>query len=227
MEDGTLVSVRDLRDNLKDALKKSGALNSVKAHIRKEFISGLSRSQQDNKTKKIDHSLKSQLQHSIVYHHLKSIGLSHTLSVFVAESGLDAARALPERDILNTLKVNDASFTVTSLERKYQPWDNTVDISSGTSVLEAVMMAVSSGFRTTSECSVQTDIAGPGVRETLDNQIRELQTSYLTKREAERLLPTKTIEERMIAYQRECDERMQRELEAQVTPSRRPAIVLN
>jgi hypothetical protein len=208
METSTHVSVKELRDNLKEALRKSGALNSVKAHIRKEFISGLS---QSGRPKSVDNSLKSQLQYSIVYHHLKSAGLNHTLSVYVAESGHDTSKVLPERDILSTLKVGN-TFSIHS--------DSAVRFADGEkcrdSVLGSVMVAVSTAFRNTSECSVQTDNAGPGVRELLDNQIRDLQTSYLTQRESERLMPSKTIEERMIAYQRECEERMRRDLQSQV-----------
>lgn len=208
MEESTHVSVKELRDNLKEALRKSGALNSVKAHIRKEFISGLSKS---SRPKCVDNSLKGQLQHSIVYHHLKSTGLNHTLSVFVAESGRDTSNVLPEKEILTTLKVGNTFSLGPNTSSNFAECEK-----SHKSVLESVMVAVSTAFRNTSECSVQTDNAGPGVRELLDNQIRDLQTSYLTKRESERLIPSKTIEERMIAYQRECEDRMRRDLESQV-----------
>ena len=49
-----------------------------------------------------------------------------------------------------------------------------------------------------------------------DQQVRELHLSYTTRRETERLLPNKTIEERMIAFQRECEERFRKEYESQL-----------
>ena len=214
MDTSNHVSVKELRSNLKEALRKSGALNSVKAHIRKEFICGLSQSK-TTRSKGVDNSLKTQLEYSIIYHHLNKIGFSHSLSVFVAESGLDTPRTLTESDILSTLRVGNSKSIVKKNKSGVYISEDSNEVSS-VSVLERILDAVSSAFRNTVECSVQTETAGPGVRELLDNQIRELQTSYLSRREAERLLPSKTIEERMIAYQRDCEARMRQELESQV-----------
>ena len=49
-----------------------------------------------------------------------------------------------------------------------------------------------------------------------DQQVRELHLSYTTRRETERLLPNKTIEERMIAFQRECEDRLRKDYESQL-----------
>jgi hypothetical protein len=54
----------------------------------------------------------------------------------------------------------------------------------------------------------------------IDQQVRELHLSYTTRRETERLLPNKTIEERMISFQRECEDRFRKEYESQVSQIR-------
>jgi hypothetical protein len=53
-----------------------------------------------------------------------------------------------------------------------------------------------------------------------DQQVRELHLSYTTRRETERLLPNKTIEERMIAFQRECEDRFRKDYESQLNQVR-------
>ena len=58
-----------------------------------------------------------------------------------------------------------------------------------------------------------------------DNQIKDLHLSFLSRRETERLMPTKTVEERMISFQRDCEERMKRELDAQVGKSYRVYVI--
>lgn len=84
------------------------------------------------------------------------------------------------------------------------------------SVLEKLVEISSKLEKHCIDASIQTDLAGPGIREVLDNQIKELHLSYLTRRETERLLPNKTIEERMLSYQRECEERLKKEYDSQV-----------
>lgn len=115
-------SLKKLKTDLKDALKASGVLHSVKAQIRREFISSLSESGKAGKVmqqsgagepslrgpRRFD--FKARLALSASYHLLRRHGLVHSLSVFAAESGLDDSSALlTERDIVAALNASGSS----------------------------------------------------------------------------------------------------------------------
>ena len=84
------VTLKELKSNLKENLKKSGVLNTVKAHIRKEFISNMypggrkSLQPSSNITPLFERAL-----FSSIYHCFKARGMMNTLSVFIAESGIN------------------------------------------------------------------------------------------------------------------------------------------
>jgi hypothetical protein len=175
----------------------------VKAQIRKEFIDTLSRKKNSLERSPVDKSLQAKLMISLIYHHLKIRGFAHTLSVLVAESGSDTVGLLSEFDVLDTLKIRH-------IEQSNNSHNNVV------SALELLVSKTTRAPKHFVETPMQTDLAGPGIREILDQQIKELHLSYLTRRETERALPVKSVEERMLSYQRECEERSRRDLEAQV-----------
>jgi hypothetical protein len=70
------------------------------------------------------------------------------------------------------------------------------------------------------DASCQTDFSGPGIRETLDDSISTIRHNYRLHRDEELLKPSKTIEERMIAFQRDCEKRLQHDLSIQVAQIR-------
>lgn len=175
----------------------------MKANIRKEFINTLSSHKKPNDHKNVDTTLQTRIIMSLIYQHFKSIGMTHSLSVFVAECGYETQGFLSEEDLIDVLKITNSSSNV----RKIHPQ----------TPLELLVEVHAKTNKHQIDASMQTDLSGPGIREVLDNQIKELHLNFLTRRETERLLPNKTIEERMISYQRECEERVRREYEAQVS----------
>jgi hypothetical protein len=181
-------------------------LNSVKAHIRKEFIETLSNKKSLGTRAATgsspDHSLRTKIPLSLIYHYFQSNHLTHSLSVLLAECGYESHSFLSDEDLKETLKISSPrSFSKDS----------------HLSSLELLVEEHSKTLRHQIDSSSQTDLTGPGIREILDNQIKELHLNYVTRRETERVLPNKTIEERMISYQRECEERIKREYELQVS----------
>ena len=67
-----------------------------------------------------------------------------------------------------------------------------------------------------SAMGTQTDASGPGARELLEVEVATLRKFYESKRSAEQLVPSRTIEERMIAFSRDAEERMQNDLRLQL-----------
>jgi hypothetical protein len=218
-------TLKQLKVNLKDALRRSGVLDSVKAQIRKEFIGGLTgqlpvkaNSHADGKL-----DLRERLSLSVIYHFLRHRNFTHALSVFAAECGLDSKAAwLSEIDIVRSLQFGTQTEIYKAVSEKENQSNDTDDTSlqSGQSVFDALLSHLSSdiGRGTVTEISVQTDdatnIRGP--RESLEHQMQNLRKSYICRRDAERAAPTKSIEEKMIQFQRECEERYRRDSESYV-----------
>ena len=215
-------TLKQLKVNLKDALRKSGVLNSVKAQIRREFIVGLS----DKLPSKLgaqasdNLDLRERLSLSVIYHFLQQRSFNHALSVFAAECGLESKSAwLSELDIVRSLQFGTHSAVCKQIIDKE---DKTINVVTGriqkrNSVFDVLLNHLSSDTgRGVTEISVQTEnsahIRGP--RESLEHQMQNLKTSFISRRDAERSSPTKSIEEKMIAFQRECEERYRRDSES-------------
>lgn len=169
--------------------------------------------------KSLNNSLKIRIIISLIYHFLKLNSLNHTLSVLVAECGYESVGFLSEIDLMESLKLNNHKYLQSNNNynnSRYNHINNNRNNDEIESVLELLVDLTIKSNKHYVDTAMQTDLAGPGIREVLDNQIKELHLSYLTRRETERLLPNKTIEERMLIYQRECEERLKKEYESQV-----------
>lgn len=64
------------------------------------------------------------------------------------------------------------------------------------------------------DASAQTDESLEGL--SVDQRLRRIDLNFMEKIEAERMMPYKTLEERMVKYKRECDERARQEVLSEV-----------
>jgi hypothetical protein len=64
-------------------------------------------------------------------------------------------------------------------------------------------------------CSIQTEEAGEAAMD-LDQKLRRIDYSYMEKVEVERVMPFKSLEERMLKYKRECDTKYKEDLESEI-----------
>lgn len=214
-------SLKELRSNLKDTLRKSGALDTVKAQIRKEFISGLSK--QAPKTPYLSNNevnLRDRTVLSTAYHLLKSRNLHHSLSVFTAESGIDSkCLLLSEIDIVYSLNLDKVTQVMNAVNEhaivvKSSKINNKKDESS---IFDIIIDYCTMNSRKNSmDTCVQTESVSGGsmipAMESLDDHLRSLRKSYVERIEAEKSNPIRTIDERMIQFERECEAKYHREL---------------
>jgi len=237
------ISLKDLKANLTETLRRSGVLNSVKAQIRREFIQGLtggksSSSKETAATGSSDAAapgpghttLNDRITYSCVYNLLKNRQLHQTISVFIAECGLEPRFSiLSEDDLSKVIKF----APITTAYRAGKPSSSSSSIDKNDT---SPFMAVIEHRRSTvldlliyfclitgdnrGDASCQTDFSGPGIRETLDDSISTIRHNYRLHRDEELLKPSKTIEERMIAFQRDCEKRLQHDLSIQVAQIR-------
>ena len=184
-------SVKQLKVNLKNTLKQSGVLSTVKAQIRQEFINGLS-----NKRNNASLSMSDRIMYSGVYHLLHNRRMVNTISVFTAEAGLDPKLSLlSENDIIHMVKFNGLSNTYQKLqkslnqdeEKHSNPLVN-LNVSTGAgnsndtsrkSLLDVMMQFCLTASEGSKEMSVQTEVGGPSAREILDDRIHELRRTYM------------------------------------------------
>lgn len=112
-----IISNRELKQNLKNAIKNSGVLNEVKAHVRKDIILQLMSRNSISSATKVKTDLHSRIVRSILYQYLQANNLLKTLSVFEAESGIESANnILSEGEVADILRlqhiISDAEANV-------------------------------------------------------------------------------------------------------------------
>ena len=221
-------SVKQLKNNLKATLQKSGILGTVKAQIRQEFINSLS-AKTHNKASNID--ISDRILYSAVFQLLNDRKMVNSISVFLAETGLDPKNTLlSPNDLISMIKFNDLHKVLESLSN--DPSGSTVE---GTNlppnmvkqkrftILDLLMHFCTTITENNKEISTQTESAGPSAREALEESLHELRKSFLAGQKGREQTNT-TIQERMIAYQRDCEKRVQNDVAMQVAHMRETEI---
>ena len=221
MTAGSQVTLKELKLNLKESLRKSGVLDTVKSQIRREFISGLT-----SKTlspKKGTATLRDRVTVSAVYHLLKERNYLNSMSVFAAESGIDSkSLLLSEKDIAFAMNLENISEIKNLLKAKENTLkenrtSNAYDGTSYASVFDIVIEHCSGlGRRGRMEVSIQTDSTEQSAENTIDASLSSIQQKLIDKIESEKANREKSIEERMVAFQKQCQEQFDRDLEMRV-----------
>ncbi len=245
-----LFSAKKLKSMLKENLSKSHSVQLIKAKLRKEFIKEIT-NQSNKQPKGSDKtevtssrpllSLEQRLILSLLYAHLQHHHYYHTISVFLAESGLeDKTRsvvseydvsqlflhhvALPA-DLAVTLKEHFPHATL-ALRSSSKPRSKREDDEGqggedeNNSLLDIFLHyflhpSVHRDHR--KEIAIQTDEhSAEGIREMLIKQMQELNNSAEQKKIEVSSLTSQTMEEKYLHYQKECQLMYQREYEQSV-----------
>lgn len=240
------ISLKDLKANLTETLRRSGVLNSVKAQIRREFIQGqrtgkassskestAATGSSDTAAPGPGHTtLNDRITYSCVYNLQKNRRLHQTISVFIAECGLEPRFSILSEDDLSKVikfapittayragKPSSSSSSSSIDKNDTSPFVAVVEHRRSTVLDLLIYFCLITGDNR-GDASCQTDFSGPGIRETLDDSISTIRHNYRLHRDEELLKPSKTIEEHMIAFQRDCEKRMQHDLSIQVAQIR-------
>lgn len=203
-QDENFVSLKTLKSNMKDALRKSGVLHAVKAQVRTEFINNLA----PNGNLKAKSSIEdlSELEilfRSAVFYFLRRKEFNYTLSVYSAECGVDSNSMLSESAVIAKLNVNRTNKGANPLQ----------DMSALDIVLQELNRRIGV---VTCDSSTQSDYSGAGIRELLDARMNDIAKVYESKKEQDRLFPARGIEEKMLNFQRECEKRLREDFEIQL-----------
>lgn len=228
----TQVSLKQLKENLRSALKQSGCLTNVKAQIRKEFIQSITGTGPSilSKTRLVESDslnsskrpgdLHDRVVYSLIYNYLSGRKLVNTLSVYVAEYGSYDTKSflLSPIDIIATLQLGSSSAVYKEvMNHELKPAaDSSTNSPNFQSVLDLLIQHSFSNINRRVETSTQTDGSGYTATELVDLQLKDIRANYLKRRADDRSNPLRTVEERMIIFERECEERYRRDLEMQM-----------
>ena len=207
------MSLRELKTNLKDAMKKSGALCAVKAQLRHDFIKNLTEGSLGKKKSSNSFgsgNLRDRVMLSVLYNALRTRGMNHSCSVFVAESGMDKNSTFTPTDILESLNFGLASqlYKIVENDAKSGKVSNVFDL-----LIDECCTKLQ---RSSAETSMQTETSGRTARQLLDMENSALKSKYSAIIDLENKSPQASIQERMLQFQQECDERMKKDLEGQI-----------
>ena len=176
-------------------------MDSLKASMREKMIQQLKASGGEptisQRMKEKWANLEFKIGMSLVIDFLKKNDLAYSMSVLIPESGLGEGY-LSKIELQELLAMGDGGRphepllgeVVDSMRRGHALWPNLKD------------MAVQAEGGTESF--------------TVDQKLKLIDNKFQERMAAERLVPFKTMEERMLKYKRECDERVWREVEAEI-----------
>ena len=243
LEGDSQLSVKDLKKSLRLALADSGVLSDIKSQLRREFITNMkgmangapSAYEQGKRT--LD--LSTRITFSTVYHMLRRRGLQHSLAVFSAETGLEASKMslLSEKDIVRAMNIDPASPVYKQVEEDaasaaarqaenkglYSDKENK-DAKAPAALHSNNLLDLlfEQTFRRTkksthdSVCQTDSGSFKHTTRQVLDDALQDIHEQFSLFSKEEKNNPDKSTHERMLSYQRDCDERLKRDLDIQM-----------
>ncbi|KAL4139751.1 hypothetical protein PRNP1_011169 [Phytophthora ramorum] len=215
-----LMSLEELKENMFHSIRDNGTVELIRAQLRRRFIEKLQQQRHSNNerddgendascvNRDVSNSTPDEkLAHGLVAEYLATKGLENTLAVFVPEIG-GSRNQMDSATILEMLHVNSSVQSQLEMQRA----------NTGHSLLLVLVQELVRRFQlATMDSGTQTAMDCFDHRIVLDNQLRRVENAYLAECAAQKLEPQKSLEERMVQYQREyddiCDKRLQEELE--------------
>jgi oral-facial-digital syndrome 1 protein len=227
-------SSKQLKQLLKENFAKSGTLQVIKAKLRKEFIQNLTKKQLKTENAATATSLEDKILFSLIFHYLKKKSFYNSISVFLAESGLENERNIvTENDIVNMIRIGDLAKEMKKLLSFSSSVSSTASSSlirppsqvlkeegatstSSSSVLDGLchyILHSSQGLQSR-EIATQTSLSS--AKEEYLNQLKQLEITYSQQQQAlnSNSSPfTLSVEEKLLSYREELDTRYKKELE--------------
>ena len=208
------MSSGDLKSQLLSTMKRNGVLGNLKAQLRTQFLSELKalantegrRGPLETQLRSNDgQDLKTRVMNTLFAEHLKSMGYRYSLSIFLPESGMNTAPPLSRRDVLSTLNICRGHALYSGLT------DPPARAGEGPSLLAEIMTSLET--RASSHDAVcQTD-GGNTPSERLLQRLGEVDHKFA---QLQRQEPRSNVEERLVSFQKRCDENAKKEISSEI-----------
>lgn len=227
------VTNQKLKEMLKYSFDQSEALTGIKAHLRKQLLKKLvgSRNNEFQHNIGADNdklSMQQRALQSAVFHYLKSNNFLNSLSVFSAEVGLENPQtAFSELDIARMFKF--ASLSQSFLTKLKKIDENKFTSSRVIAVMQQpnelpppppslldhiFEYCLALRAEQVKDGEVQVSITSPSTREVLEHDLQRVQSEFI--RQEALTLNNSSLEERMVSYQQELENRKNKEVDLQV-----------
>lgn len=187
-------------------MKSMGILDGLKSQLRGKLYDQLrlKNDKVDLNLKDSSNRLSFKLAVSMIADFMQRCDMPYALSVFLPESGI-SQEILTKEEIIEVLKLNKKDDYLAGREAM-TPF-----------LLDIVeqLKACGSVRPNVSHSACQTEEAGESAMN-LDQKLRKLDYAFMEKMDVERVMPFKTLEERMMKYKRECDTKYKEDLESEI-----------
>ncbi|XP_032237801.2 oral-facial-digital syndrome 1 protein homolog isoform X2 [Nematostella vectensis] len=210
------LSREDLREKLFYTFRNRGVIDSLKSQLRNRLVLELQQTANINiasgKKKTTDQtSLYYQAANSLVANHLENCNFEYTLSVFLPECGTSKDKLFSSHDICHLLKIEPGSPLYNSLSSFL------TKSSKSSSFLWELLCQLSKLNLTTKQgtIAVQTE-DGCTSKTSIDEKLRSIDKVYSERAEKEQDAWNSQAEQRIIAFQQQCEERKKAELTEEI-----------
>ncbi|XP_041357346.1 oral-facial-digital syndrome 1 protein-like isoform X2 [Gigantopelta aegis] len=157
-----------------------------------------------------DSSLLHRAANSLIASHLRHCHYDYSLSVFLPESGLAQDKIFSTEDLLQLLSINPHS-------KLHQKLLHAERNGPGKGLLWTLLHDISSlHARSTLETAVQTDLIRMGPVSSLDEKLHSLDELYSSKRHDHMKTGSVAVEDRLLLYQRQLEDRYNSELKREL-----------
>ncbi|PVD35044.1 hypothetical protein C0Q70_06325 [Pomacea canaliculata] len=209
------LSAEELRNRLYYSLRNRGLVNSIKSQLRTNLITELQQSVRGPLTvRDLDppeqEPLLLRAANSLVADHLLRGKYEYTLGVFLPESGLAQDKIFQPQDLLRLLHISPQSRLYQLICAKAEKQKEKGLLWQIISELAAIH---SNGVQ---DCGIQADLTRLGPVASLDEKLKSLEELYSSKREDLSHSSRTAVEERILTYQRQLEDRYNSQLKLEI-----------
>jgi oral-facial-digital syndrome 1 protein len=184
----------EIKSQLYSAFSKSGIETSLKAQLRLELIQLFKKQTglvSKPSTKSKEHSISLNALNSIIIDHLQRYNYRYSLAVFLPECGLQTPQILSREDVIHVFHLENNRIITSGTDQQ------------SCGLLEQVFSQLDQLKVTCTDKDTQTE----QTKDTLDQKLKTLDEELLLRSESERLQPARSFEERMIRFERDCEDK--------------------
>ncbi|XP_062593125.1 centriole and centriolar satellite protein OFD1-like isoform X2 [Saccostrea cucullata] len=209
------MSAEDLRNRLYHSLRDRGLFDSIKSQLRNKLVTELQQTTKGHLSERTakdaeEGSLLHRASNSLVAEHLRHCKYDYSLSVFLPESSTVRDKIFTTHDLLQILGVSSQS-------RLYRKMAKGQSDSNKKGFLWQLLCELSAlHSNAMQETGTQTDLIKIGVVSALDEKLGEMEDFYSSKRDENFRIGATAMEERLMSFQRQLEERYRTDLKLEV-----------
>ena len=209
--DAPALSDRQFRRKVFEELQNAGTIDGLKGTLRSRLVGVLQRRDPSVFTSSgPEHqTLWQRAANSLYVEYLAAQNYSYSLSVFQPECGLTNQRVMTREELARVLSLNGAIAG-------HLPASPTSDSPGAPPLLLSLLQGVADMGGSGARREMQTQTDDDGGNSSLSLRLAQIDEMHERAVETERLAPLRDAEQRMAAFQKECETRLRAEMEESV-----------